>query len=485
MTHNCDVKASTLISNLPDLCNIIDEFQPPHTCDRSNDIDIADIAVIEEICESLLLLVDIWRYDNIKNMMFSKYEKERNNFIESSLDDILKDILDGNEDNNAIISFIDTIDRYDIIQQVIFLLNLFMQPRAYNPSEILFEQSEQIKLTIDKQLDIIRNKDKQQPPQKSIEWHQQRYNVISASVASKALGTQCAKNSIIYSKCQPLNTSKTSSVNINSPFHWGQKYEPLSQMYYEYLYNAKIEEFGCIIHDEHTFLGASPDGINIKRNNDRYGRMLEIKNIVNREINGIPKTEYWVQMQMQMECCNLDECDFLECRFIEYETKEGFDADGTFIRSATDKFKGVIMCFFDDNQPLYEYAPFNSTKEENEKWQDAIMDKHAGISWVKNIYWKLEEVSCVLVNRQPDWFHNVLPEFREVWNTIEKERISGYEHRQPNRRTQSKNDKVIVHKKSGTNQSSYSKKPTTIADIINNSGKMSSKLVIKINTSDI
>jgi hypothetical protein len=45
--------------------------------------------------------------------------------------------------------------------------------------------------------------------------------------------------------------------------------------------------------------------------------MLEIKNISNRIIDGIPKEEYWVQMQIQMETCDLDECDFVETRFKE------------------------------------------------------------------------------------------------------------------------------------------------------------------------
>lgn len=71
-------------------------------------------------------------------------------------------------------------------------------------------------------------------------------------------------------------------------------------------------------------MGASPDGINVDVNSERYGRMLEIKNIVNREINGIPKKEYWVQMQMQMEVCDLDECDFLETKFVEYENADVF-----------------------------------------------------------------------------------------------------------------------------------------------------------------
>ena len=62
------------------------------------------------------------------------------------------------------------------------------------------------------------------------------------------------------------------------------KYEPLSVLLYEYLYETTISDFGCIQHDKHKFLGASPDGINTKPNNFLYGRMLEIKNIVNQGI---------------------------------------------------------------------------------------------------------------------------------------------------------------------------------------------------------
>jgi flagellin-specific chaperone FliS len=89
-------------------------------------------------------------------------------------------------------------------------------------------------------------------------------------------------------------------------------------MIYEHMYQTKIDDFGCIQHPENDFIGASPDGINIDLSNkERFGRMLEIKNIVNREITGIPKEEYWVQTQVQMETCNLDECDFVETRFKE------------------------------------------------------------------------------------------------------------------------------------------------------------------------
>ena len=60
------------------------------------------------------------------------------------------------------------------------------------------------------------------------------------------------------------------------------------------------DDFGCIKDKNYSFLGASPDGINVDDTSPLFGRMLEIKNIVNREITGEPKKEYWIQMQMQM-----------------------------------------------------------------------------------------------------------------------------------------------------------------------------------------
>ena len=56
-------------------------------------------------------------------------------------------------------------------------------------------------------------------------------------------------------------------VNIDSPFHHGHKYEPLSQLYYEYIYKTIISSWGCLQHIKYNFIGASPDGLNSKKNN--------------------------------------------------------------------------------------------------------------------------------------------------------------------------------------------------------------------------
>ena len=278
-----------------------------------------------------------------------------------------------------------------------------------------------------------------QPIQRTPEWYQFRWNLITASNAWKAFETQSAINQLIYEKCQPLksfddNGEEEKMVNTNSPMHWGQKFEPLSVMIYEDMYNSKVEDFGCIQHLTYKFLGASPDGIIIESETSRYGRMLEIKNPVSREITGVPKKEYWVQMQLQMEVCDLDECDFLETKFVEYPDYDSYRDDSTI---ANDLYKGTIIYFHTkERKPFYLYKPLNlHLAEDISKWEEENIEKYESepfnYSFLKFIYWKLDKLSCILVLRNKDWFKNNIGQLEKVWKTIEAERVTGFEHRAP------------------------------------------------------
>jgi len=57
--------------------------------------------------------------------------------------------------------------------------------------------------------------------------------------------------------------------------------------------------------------------------------MIEVKNVVSRVITGIPKEDYYIQMQLQMEVCDLNECDFVETKFIEYDSYNDYIEDGS------------------------------------------------------------------------------------------------------------------------------------------------------------
>ena len=288
-----------------------------------------------------------------------------------------------------------------------------------------------------KEQKIIGLREIPQPVQRTPEWYQFRWNLITASNAWKAFESQSTINQLIYEKCQPIKKfdgdgdEDVKMVNTNTSLHWGQKFEPLSVLIYEHKYNTQVEDFGCIQHKTYKFIGASPDGIIVDKNCDRYGRMLEIKNVVSRDINGIPKKEYWVQMQLQMEVCDLDECDFLETKFTEYTDYNSYKND------TTDKMKGIIIYFHTkDGKPFYVYKPLTIVEETDvTKWEDDTLslyqsDKY-NYTYMKFIYWKLDVFSCVLVLRNKDWFKNNIPQLEKVWKIIEQERVTGYEHRAP------------------------------------------------------
>jgi hypothetical protein len=222
-----------------------------------------------------------------------------------------------------------------------------------------------------------------------------------------------------------MNTEKFKPTLNENSLTWGHKYEPLSNLIYEMKMNTKVKEFGCIEHPVYKFLAASPDGIVVGENN--YGRMLEIKNVVSRVIDGCPKKEYYVQMQLQMEVCNLDECDFVETKFTEYD---GFQQ---FVENDTND-KGVIAVFVKDNKFVYEYMPFGSNIDE---WTDTIIKTSQG-EWFKNIYWKLDVFSCVLVKRNKEWFQSAIGHLEDLWRIVCEERITGeYSKRAPKKKEKS------------------------------------------------
>ena len=338
-----------------------------------------------------------------------------------------------------------------------------------------------------------------QPDQRTAEWYQYRHNMITASNIWKVFASESQYNSLIYEKCLPFeNKNGGGYVNTESALHWGVKYEPVSVMMYELFNNTKIGDFGCIQHPVYKCIGASPDGIVIDPTSDRFGHMIEIKNIVNREITGIPKEEYWIQMQLQLETCDLETCDFIETRFREYENewmfynnirrrKESLDIVVEKIDTVTDvelnldfieptvnlesvvnldsdkieddplpveesqyeepPFRGVICHFisktFTSSVPKYVYMPLDTPieKEIIGEWiktqKELLKETHALFTV---IYWYLDEYSCVLVKRNRKWFAAAVPKIQDAWNTIEKERVSGYEHRA----TKKKRNEIVV-----------------------------------------
>lgn len=301
------------------------------------------------------------------------------------------------------------------------------------------------------------------PAQRTAEWYTFRNSLITASDMGKLFMSEAKYNDVIYKKCLSQGTgqgfnqgqvvgqvqppTKPKQVNTESSLHKGQKYEPLSRMIYEVMFGTRVSsEFGCIRHPTIPCIGASPDGINIDPTSERFGRMVEIKNIVNREITGIPSKEYWIQTQIQMETCDLDECDFLETRFLQYPGEEEFWTD-----AETRDYKGVILYFVErvslgeaqktDGEPRYEYMPLDIelTEEAVHAWIAGVRDQLRG-QWTlyETQWWYLADYSCVLIERNRAWFEAARPRIEEAWAVIERERVSGFEHRAPKKQVKAK-----------------------------------------------
>ena len=108
--------------------------------------------------------------------------------------------------------------------------------------------------------------------------------------------------------------------------------------------------------------------------------------------------------------------------------------------SKDNQIKGIIIYFHTaEGKPFYLYKPLDIIHpKEIEEWQDKNIDYYHKPEYkyvfMKTIYWKLDIISCVLVCRNRQWFKDNISLLQDIWTIIEQERISGYEHRAPNRK---------------------------------------------------
>jgi putative phage-type endonuclease len=408
------------------------------TSDEEYILDLSDDDLIT-LMELAMELIDDYYNQHVLSISSAKYREE---IIGYTTEIIFTDVQSMSNDH----LYDEHADQvYNEIQEMVegvFNNYMDMQIRRQRSMSVVDTDSETTinddkRIAIDERIRTLNNTP--QPVQKTPEWYEFRYNLITASNLWKVFGSYAQVNSLIYEKCKPLDMTNSFGgyQNTGSTLHWGVKYEPLTIMIYEAIYRTRVGAFGCIQHPKYSFVGASPDGINIDPTNSRYGRMLEIKNIVNRDITGTPKEEYWIQTQIQMETCDLDDCDFVETRFKEYESEDAFYAD------TTRKYRGVILNFISQQAdagfaPVYKYMPLSipNNKQSVSKWISDTRDetKKDGLALFSVIYWYLDQISCILIPRNREWFRAACAKIADVWNIILHERKHGYEHRASKKR---------------------------------------------------
>jgi putative phage-type endonuclease len=251
------------------------------------------------------------------------------------------------------------------------------------------------------------------PAQRSPEWYIFRENMITASDWGKVMG-------YIGNDVELLrNKLGITQFKGNAATQFGTKYEAVATSVYEKRMGKKIVDFGCLRHPNPNlfFLGASPDGISDD------GVMLEIKCPTSREILPIPTTYYWAQMQGQMEICDLERCDFLECKIEEYADEEAYIED---ISQDGSRESGVVVSFKKkDGALVHEYSPFFLQGEPLQEWtikhirEKTLLPKFADrLEYLGASYWYIKFYQCVPVFRDREWFAEAkvkLAEFYEKW----------------------------------------------------------------------
>ena len=257
------------------------------------------------------------------------------------------------------------------------------------------------------------------PEQRTPEWYAMRRKILTASSLSTAFGEDFFKsrNELILDKIEPNEKPLT----FNPITEWGVKYEDVAIQFYEHINGVKINDFGLIEHPHFDITGASPDGICSNDSPDEFiGRMLEIKCPPKRKFSqtsAIPKG-YWYQMQSQLECTNLEECDFLQVKFKEYGNEIEFEGDNMEIDgkiidgySRNEYPKGVVITYKKNESDGYSYL-YPDLMKSNSYYRDWIREK---ITWIESQnyifttykFWTIEYYACQTVKRDRVWWTTV------------------------------------------------------------------------------
>ena len=301
-----------------------------------------------------------------------------------------------------------------------------------------------------------------QPEQRTPEWFAYRKNRITASDTAAAIDENPYEpvESFIVKKCDPDH-----KFLDNANVYHGKKFELIATKIYEHIYDVQVFEFGALPSEVHAFLGASPDGIcSAKTLSNKFspklGTMLEIKCVAPNgrtiETSGNIKGHicpyyYYLQVQQQLECCELDICDFWQCKLIEFKTREdylldeclytqhSYDTDGKKMIIDNRIKKGVLLQFYpkqwepefdgdeiewkskfiypprlDMNNIQYDQWMCKTLSSLNKTEPELMKDYYFN----KIIYWKLEQSHNQPIQRDRKLFAALLPVLKDTWNKV-------------------------------------------------------------------
>ena len=180
-------------------------------------------------------------------------------------------------------------------------------------------------------------------------------------------------------------------------------------------------------------------------------------------------------MQGQLECCDLEECDFLQVKIEEYSTKEEYleDSNDSPGKTSKDFPKGLVISFITkkegENKYHYEYSEFYMSIEEIDEWIYKTISSKNDYDTVVYHWWRIERYECTLVLRDRQWWNSVMPEILNFWEDVEHFRNVGnqslIDKKEEKKNKRKKNKEERDKNKSKSNKSKPQKETKNIITI--------------------
>lgn len=255
-----------------------------------------------------------------------------------------------------------------------------------------------------------------QIPQRSEEWYRQFGKVLTASEFSALFSFNKRRKDLVYSKANPPSEQQSfrhaCPTDEMNAIGWGIRFEPVIKQLLEYRDKCKIYEPGRLSHPTNTHLAASPDGLILNSANpDQIGRLVEIKCPYSRSIGKEIPSDYWIQMQIQMEVTDIDECEYVECDLVSKRAnqKETLDLSGTTYQGNVYLIKQIV----EEDQPFeykYLYGDIGSIE---------MPPIPEGYEWVETIPWGLKAWHRKIVHRDRAWYEGTKTYQEAFWRDVE------------------------------------------------------------------
>jgi putative phage-type endonuclease len=252
--------------------------------------------------------------------------------------------------------------------------------------------------------------------QRTIEWLDARKTRLTASDLEDAIKS----NNIKLAKKKAGITPDTTNYTTIAPLKWGTMFEDMAMRCYSQDRNdIPVSEFGLIIDKAQEHFGASPDGIN------DLGVMIEIKCPFTREIiDGKIPSKYYMQIQGQLATCCLEECDYIECEFIPYDSVYKYIDD---IENNYNDMKinhGVIAEYKDTYSGEYAYLyskPYLTASHALYDIEKQVhQNKKDNLEYLKLTPWRLEKMNVQKVYFDKELWIETVPKINSFWEKVEQ-----------------------------------------------------------------